>query len=391
MPYINVIPAAPPSVVGSDLGITIATPPSGDATGVTDTANLQANINAAGGGELWFPPGTWTILPTAGGALTNPSPNKTVRLYGQGPEKTFIGCPVGSSGVMFGMNFSPTIAAFEMEGFNLNMPSGATVTGLQTSGANRMRVENMVYRYGNIGWEHTQVQGQGPVYGNWHLGQNQTGEVFHLTGSSGLGTSGYLGNCYAQVTDAAVAMTQAVLIDWFTTGWTFNTVQALGNNAGGMNIHKGIVYTTAAPTGLQGAFLYFTNCTTDQMDTGNGLDLTNARGIWAQGNFWSVLSTASGTFGINVNAGKEQFYVNDWISGTGIQLTNAPDKITIGSGCRFPQTQTGGAIFLPAANPPTNMIVSSDAFFYGQMTNRVGTLETATRHGFNWTRAGSYV
>lgn len=362
---------------------------SGDTTGVTDTGNLQAAINqaAAVGGTLILPAGSFTVS-----NLTAPADGLSVAILGAGPNRTFIGAASTATGILLDMTYSSAQPLVNLSGFSLHLTNSRTMTALRTNRTNWLSLSNLNFRYGAIGWQHVQTSGTGPFDARYLNFQNQTTEAINLTGSSGLGSAGEIHDVFITVTDNTVTLTQGILVDWFTVGVMFQNVQILGNTASSLNIHTGITYNTAAPSGLQGAFLYFTNCVTDQMDTGHGLDLTNARGIWATGNFWSTSSAASGTYGVNINAGKEQFYVNDWISGAGMQFTNAPDKITIGSGCRFPQTQAGqaGGLALPASNPPTNMIVSNDALFYTSITNRVGSLATACGHGFGWLRGGTY-
>lgn len=371
--------------VGTSVFNVKSSPFNAAADGVTDdTAAIQAAIDSASGGVCFLPAGSYAFS-----NLTGPADGGVCAIRGAGPDLTFLGPINGSTGVAIDLTLSSAKPGFDVSGLSLNLTNAPTMIGLRTQKLNRNGVRRCNFRYGSIGWEHVQIQGSGPTFGDWVNFQNQTDEAFHLTGTTGLGSAGRLSNCWIQVTDSAVTMAQGVLVDWFTVGWTFNNVQVLASNSSNLNIHSGIVYNTAAPTGAQGAFLYLTNCVADQMDTGNGLDLTNARGVWSTGNFWSTLSGNSKD-GVAITAGKEQFYSNDWISGRGMSFSSAPDKITVGAGCTFPQTSTGGALVMPGSSPPTNLIVSPASRFYTSITNDVPKLATATGYGWGWGRSGIY-
>lgn len=356
--------------------------------GGDDTSAIQAALNAAGagGGTVYVPAGSYSVT-----NLTAPTGNQSVKIIGDGPNRTFIGAAAGSTGILLDLTYTGGAKAHvHVEGLSFHLTNAQTMTALRTQNINWLYLADLNFRYGAIGWEHVMTASTGPVYANWINFQNHTSEAIHLTGSSGLGTAGQIQNCQINVTDSSVSLTQGILVDWFTVGFVFNNVQVLGNTASSFNIHTGIKYSTSVPSGSQGAFLYFTSCVTDQIDTGNGLDLTNARGIWSANNFWGT-APSNNKDGVAITGGKEQFYVNDWISGRGMSFTSAPDKITVGSGCRFPQTSTGGGLVMPASSPPTNLIVSEDAVFYTSITNDHPKLETAVKNGWNYGRGGSYV
>jgi Pectate lyase superfamily protein len=356
-------------------------------SGGDDTAAIQNAIDTAGstagGGVVYLPTGSYAVTNLVAPANGNP-----VRIIGDGPQKTFLGARPGSTGILLDLTYTGSAQPnIEVSDLSIHLTNAKTMTALRTQNITRLRVSNLNFRYGTIGWEHVMLAGTGPFIADSLNFQNISGEAIHLTGSSGVGSAGAISRCFITITDSAITATQGILIDWFTTGVVFDKIQILGNVSSGLNIGSGIVYNTAVPSGLQGAFLFFTNCVTDQMNTGHGLDLTNARGIQSTGNFWSV-NPGTGKAGVNINAGKQQRYANDWISGIGINFSNAPDQISVGSGCTFPQTSSGGALVM-GASPPTNVVLAPDLSFLTSITNDVAKLDAATNRAWSWGRPGA--
>lgn len=364
--------------------VTVGPTASGDTTGVTDTAGVQAAINTANSGTVVLAAGTYYVT-----NLTQPTGAGSIRLIGSGPDRTFLRAASGATGILLDLSPASAVPSMSVQSLSINLTDAPTMTGLRTQQANRLYLHDLNIRYGGIGWQHVMTSGTGPFTSSQVNFQNQTSEAINLTGSTGNGSAGRIENSLIQVTDTAVDMTQGVLVNYFTTGVMFDNVQVLSNNASNLDINSGIVYTTAAPAGAQGAFLFFNETVCDGMSTGNALDLTNARGIWAGQSFFSTLASASKD-GVAITGGKEQWYVGSEISGRGMSFASAPDKITVGSGCVFPQTATGGALIMPGANPPTNLYVAPDVVFYTSVTNDVPKLITATNYGYGFGRAGSY-
>jgi hypothetical protein len=360
----------------SETAVNVKSYPGVEMDGVNDdSVGFQDAVDD--GKNLYLPEGTLTVSNIA-------APTNSIAIVGAGPQRTFIQPVVGSTGTLLDLSFASNSSNVALRDLTIDGSTAPTMKLLKTDRTNFLHLNRVQFRYGSIGWEHVQTSGSGSFEVADVNFQNQTTEAIHLTGSSGLGNAGGISDVLIQVTDAAVTMTQGILVDWFTVGVAFDNVSVLGNSTLPGPIGKGIVYNTSAPTGAQGAFLHFSNCVADNIATpGAGLDLTNARGIWSSSGFWSADSTGSGS-GISITAGKEMAFSNDWISGKGITFASAPDKVIVGPGCIFPQTIAGGALVMPGSSPPTNLVVSEGVLFYSSITNDPGKLDTATNYRYRW-------
>jgi hypothetical protein len=366
----------------------------GDGT-TDDTAAITATITAAVAGGITPPSGISSVLPEvffpAGVYQCSNlvAPVGSVVLRGAGPQRTYLQAKTGSTGVLVDLSFAANTSNVSLRDMTLLADLAPTMTLLRTSRTNFLHLNRLQFRYGGYGWEHVQIQGAGSFEAADMNYQNQTSAAIHITGTSGLGNAGGIRDVFIQVTAAGVEMAQAILVDWFTTGIVFDNIQALGNLTLPGLIHKGFVYTSGVPTGAQGAFLHLSNNVFDQISTpGAAMELTNARGVWSVGDFLSPESTGSGS-SISIDGGREISILNGWLSGKGISFANAPDHVIVGAGNQFPQTIAGGALVMPASNPPTNLVVDEAVLFYSSITNDPGKLDTATNNRFRWKAAYS--
>lgn len=351
-----------------------------DQTGGSDsTTAIQNAINAAqaSGGAVYAPPGTYLISSTLG-----PNSAGTLWFFGAGPEHTILNASASFTGTWV-MDFTFTTSApnVTFEGFEINMTSNKPMNGLRIGNsqsgdqADRSRIINIKTRYGATALELDSGTSNFTVRDFYPMNPSVSG--LHITNSHSLGIpNGSVSDMLCTNTDSAVVTTQGVLIDCFCSGIALDNVRVIGTASNVYN--NGIVYNSASsPSGTNGAFIQATNCITDAI-TGPGLSLTNCRQFQSTNNFWSaLLNTAN--YGVNINGGFYFHFINDEISGCGVNYSNAPNDISF-TACAFPSTgNTAGIHSMPGSNPPTNIRIDRASLYSAntggnyQLTNNLGT------------------
>jgi len=377
--------------VGSVFNLTVGPLPSGDTTGATDTARLQAAINATPtGGTLWLPPGTFytdqlTIshqmaicgLSGASGTLDNSlaTPANHVDLQAIATATSPL------------INIAPASLEhhFQMENIGVDLTNATTVTGIYCTKIDNSLFRGVKVRDGACGFQFDNVQ---QIWVDKCMSFNQRTRGYYSSHASNVSLK--FNRClYYQSSGATWAC---------TAGWDlasgasfmFDGCEALRATGGtGNNLSYGLRSTTAATT----TFLFLTDTWFDAVTDGSGANSANSAAMYLSGAvnvrasacfFSANQSGAQKQRAVRINGGADISLVNCTLSGSGLAFVGSPDRVIIDN-CNFPQAFSDPAIAFESGATPTNVIYGRNTL--GGAANGITSIADAAQ--FNTSTNGA--
>jgi len=339
-----------------------------------DTTAIQNTINAAAGGTVYFPAGTYIYT-----NLSLSSLSSTVRLLGEGPERTIL-YPKASA-------TSPTVTAdwgsgssipnVRIEGIEWNLAACPTNDAIYINNVNKLYVSDCKFRQGRrqlwLGYVSA-----AKVSHTYHMNFQSSGVYVAAPNPASSGNpSGQQPNVEfdtvhgeATSTNNGIAADALIWIYGFCAGLTFENIWAIksvsattGTWGAGIRIDG-----PEAPSGSFGHFALMSAVNTDGVD-GPGIYLNNARQIQYTNCFLGCRSAANGgtDAGIHMYGTCQDIMSGggNWISGLGVEVDAAATVNGFYSNNDvFPQTVTGGAILINTGATLSNWTIGAGNRYY---------------------------
>lgn len=343
------------SGVGSGVfGIAVFAPaPSGDTTGVTDTAALQAAINATpSGGKLFIPFQGSPYWLNGGLTITNPI---TIEVGGDhSTGNPAFKTVTGAVGPFININPGALIHGVHLKGVYLDLSNTTGQVGIYAKNIDNSYWERCFVRDGATAY---QLDGIQLTTLRDCIAFNQRTQGFYSSGASNVDIR--FDNCVYEQTIGAT---------WgATAGWNlaagasfgFYMCEALRSPTGTGNwLNYGLTVTSTAAT----TWIFALNCWFDAVSDGTGANSANSAALNLTSNtvnarltncFFSASSSAGQKQrAVRVNGGSDHQFINCTFGGSGIEFANGNCSRMGVTNCNFVQQFGDAAIsFVGGAAP----------------------------------------
>jgi hypothetical protein len=274
-----------------------------------------------GGGTVFVPHGAYLV---DGNLAWSGSSTQAARfnLEGDGPKQSVLFSPTAGSGTLLTLNPSANLSkAGRIGGLTLDVSAAPGMTALSLSALDGGYVHDLETRGGAIGILETGLNVNATLE---RVYVNNAVVGIELAQGAGTGNSIIqIRDTYAGVTSLATAtMEYALLIQGADAGILLNNFQALAPTSGSFSMTTGIAaLNPAANTGTLGQFLFIENSIVNGV-TGAALVLQNTRQAQVANSFFGsgIVAASSYSAGAFIDGGVNQMFVNDWFTGSGIEI-----------------------------------------------------------------------